>query len=130
MKFQGRIVFISEVKRGVSKAGKDWSSISVVVEEEGQYPNKMCFDAFNKEDAIDGLTIGTLVEVDFNANCNEWNGKYYNKLNIFRIDPIESIVQQQEVEKSNTDDYFKSLNRPEPTTTTTEDVDDGDGLPF
>ena len=92
LKFTGKVTFISQAETGTGKKG-EWTKTKICVEEaEGQYPNSMVFDAFNKADEIKNLSVGCIVDVLYNAKCTENNGKYYNGLNIWKIEYQQRTV--------------------------------------
>lgn len=87
---KGKVIALSPIRTGVSKTGSPWQSQDVVVEyDSGTYTNKASFVLFNK--TID-VRVNDEVEIDFNVNAREWQGKWYNTLNATDIRVV--IVQQ------------------------------------
>ena len=93
MEITGKITKMLEPQTGTSKAGKEWSKQSFVVETDEQYNNLYCFDVFGGE-KVANLTkynkVGDTVKVEFNVNTNEWEGKYFTSLSAWRIGKVES----------------------------------------
>lgn len=85
MEFKGTVTHIGKEKSGTSKSGKDWVKQEVVIKDFNQYPNTICFEAFNKQDTVMNLQIGDVVNVVYNANAREHNGKYYNSLSLWSV---------------------------------------------
>jgi len=120
MQVKGKIQQILKPESGVSRAGKEWKKQEFVIETEEQFPRKVCFTLFNdKVSLIDGLSVGEEVEVAFNVESREFNGKWYHNINAWKIDkPAEVNVPESPPEFSVQD------IPPEP-----ED-DPGNDLPF
>lgn len=85
---QGTITSISEVQTGESKAGKAWKKSGFAVETKGEYPKTVYFTVFGEE-KVDNLLkfnkVGQLVDVSFNAESREYNGKFYTDLQAWKI---------------------------------------------
>jgi hypothetical protein len=96
---QGRVIAIGEPTGGTSKAGKDWTKQGFVIDDEAkEYPKKLSFDVMNdKTNMFETLRVGQMVEVDFNVESNEYNGKFYTNAKAFKATAIggqESSVKQ------------------------------------
>ena len=97
MDFKGRITNVGTLSTGVGKEGKEWASIEVIVEDEGQYPNSAVFKLFKNGDNVKyaksfsiDYPIGTLVNIEFNMKAKEWKDpqgkvKFFQELSIWRI---------------------------------------------
>jgi hypothetical protein len=84
---KGKIDQILKPESGVSRAGKEWNKQDFVIETQEQYPKKVCFTLFgDKTSLINGLAPGTEVEVSFNIESREYNGKYFHNINAWKID--------------------------------------------
>ena len=85
---QGTITSISDVQQGESKAGKAWKKSGFAVETKGEYPKTVYFTVFGEE-KVDNLLkfnkVGQLVDVSFNAESREYNGKFYTDLQAWKI---------------------------------------------
>ena len=90
MDVKGKVIQLLPVQSGVSKAGKDWSKQEFVIETEEQFPKKICFTLFgDKLSLLNGIAIGQEVEVFFNVESREFNGKWYHNINAWRINPVQ-----------------------------------------
>lgn len=105
----GTIMFKSEVTSGISTNGYSWQRQTVVVEfpdYQGTF-RKVALQA-NKERVEDlkGLAVGEKVEVTYKVSAREWDGKWYNSVDIIRIGtPKASTPQINEAEvQPNPDD--------------------------
>lgn len=88
---KGKIIQILKAESGVSKAGKEWTKQEFVIETEDQFPKKICFTLFgDKVSLLSGLSENTEVEVSFNVESRDFNGKWYHNINAWKIDRVES----------------------------------------
>ncbi len=86
-KAKGKIEEILSSESGTSKAGKDWKKQEFVIETDEQYPRKICFTLFNdKTSLIEPFNKGDEVEVSFNIESREYNGRWFHNVNAWRID--------------------------------------------
>lgn len=96
MKLKGKIQRMLPMQQGTSKAGNQWQKVEFIVEETGsEHPDILCISAMNDHvQELLGLNIGDAVEVDFSCRCNEYNGRVYNSLNLFKIEKVDAQQQQ------------------------------------
>lgn len=126
MELIGKIIKKGQLQGGVSKAGKEWKKIEFVVETHDQYPKKACFtmmndragnfDKYQKE--------GDEVKVSFDIDSREFNGRWYNDLNAWRV---EKATQEQPKQAPV---QTAPIPQPEPAPTKEQAQDAGDNLPF
>lgn len=84
---KGKIEQILKPESGVSRAGKEWNKQDFVIETQEQYPRKVCFTLFgDKTSLIDSIAVGEEVEVSFNIESREYNGKWFHNVNAWKID--------------------------------------------
>ena len=101
MKIQGRIIFKSDIQRGVSqRTGNDWQSMDVVIEyhetPESRWTNKLCARAFNDNvEVVKAFDLGREVIAEIDHDVNQYNGRYYNEL---RIRKVEAAAEPQPTE--------------------------------
>lgn len=58
----------------------------VVTVEDGKYPQDINIEFLqDKVSLLDGLSVGQEVEVDFDLRGREYNGRYFNSLNGWKI---------------------------------------------
>lgn len=99
--FSGKITHIGSPQTGEGKNG-EWTKTTVVVEEtDGQYPNSIAFDAFNKQDLVNTLSVEQIVEVFYNTKATESNGRFFTNNSIWRVD-IKSDVTSPQTNNSST----------------------------
>ncbi len=94
-----KITKILPVEEGTSKAGKAWKKLTFVGETSEQYNNLYAFELFGEE-KVDNFNKfnkeGESVNVEFNVQCREWNGKYFTSLSAWRIDKAEGGAEGAE----------------------------------
>ncbi|WP_346856783.1 DUF3127 domain-containing protein [uncultured Draconibacterium sp.] len=84
---KGKIEQILKPESGTSKAGKEWSKQEFVIETDDQYPKKVCFTLFgDKVSLVNGLSAGQEVEVSFNMESREYNGRWFHNINAWKIE--------------------------------------------
>lgn len=84
---KGCVVDILKEETGTSKAGKEWKSRSFVIETAEQFPKKVCFTCFGeKSSLINAINNGDNVEVHFNVESREYNGRWFHQVNAWKID--------------------------------------------
>ena len=84
---KGKIQQILNPESGVSRAGNEWKKQEFVIETDEQFPRKVCFTLFgDKVSLINSLSDGEEVEVSFNVESREYNGKWFHNLNAWKIE--------------------------------------------
>lgn len=87
LSLKGKIEKILEPESGVSRAGNEWNKREFVIETDEQFPKKVCFTLFgDKTSLIQSLQAGDEVEVSFNLESREFNGKWYHNINAWKIE--------------------------------------------
>ena len=87
LQIKGKVQQILKPESGVSRAGKEWKKQEFVIETEEQFPRKICFTLFNdKVSLAEGIKEGEEVEVAFNVESREYNGKWFHNINAWKID--------------------------------------------
>jgi hypothetical protein len=85
MEITGKIIAILPQTTGQGKNGM-WRSQDYVLETGDQYPKKVCFNLFN--DKIDQfpVAIDDMVNVSFDIESREYNGRWYTSVRAWKID--------------------------------------------
>ncbi len=87
---KGKIIQILKTETGVSKSGNAWSKQEFVIETQDQFPKKICFTLFgDKVSLLNGLSENTEVDVSFNVESRDFNGKWYHNINAWKIDRVD-----------------------------------------
>lgn len=84
MEISGKIIAVLPQATGQGKNGT-WRSQDYVLETLDQYPKKVCFNLFN--DKIDQfpMAIGDDVEVSFDIESREYNGRWYTTVRAWKV---------------------------------------------
>ena len=93
MEIQGKVTNILPMRSGVSARG-EWKSQEFVITTEEQYPEMVCFQVFG-EDKINSfaLQIGEVVKVSFDISAHEYQGRFFNSVNAWKVEKLMPIAQ-------------------------------------
>jgi len=95
MDVKGTLLQILQSESGVSKSGKEWVKQDFVIETNEQFPKKVCFTLFgDKVSLINNINEGSEVEVFFNLESRDFNGKWYHNINCWKINVESQGVSQ------------------------------------
>lgn len=87
MDIQGKIIFASEPRGGVSqRSSSNWKAQDFVIETHEQYPKKCCFTVFG-EDRLNqfNIQVGEELTVSLDIDAHEYNGRWYNDIRAWRV---------------------------------------------
>lgn len=87
MEITGKVVAVLELTSGTGKNGNEWKKIDFVIETaDEKFPKKVCFTLFG--DKVNTCPmIEAMVTVSFDINAHEYNGKWFNSINAWKVDP-------------------------------------------
>ncbi len=121
LKIKGTIKKILDAESGVSKAGNEWKKQEFIIETSEQFPKNICFTLFNdKFSLLEKVKPGDEVEVSFNLESREYNGKWFHNINAWKLE--KNIAG--DMDQNAPPEYRLEDIPPEPAST------DEDGLPF
>lgn len=88
LKIKGKFIKATTTQTGTSKAGKEWSKKSFVIDTGSQYNPEIAFGLFgvDKIALLQGIEQGQEIEVYFNLNSREYKGNYYTSADAWKID--------------------------------------------
>lgn len=97
---QGTISLLCPVKSGVGKtSGKEWQSQDIVIEYNDPYktfPRHITLRIFGSERLTElQPKLGELVRVQFTVDSSEYNGRWYNNLDVVGMMRINAQQPQQ-----------------------------------
>ena len=81
----GKIIAVLPTRSGTSARGTQWSSQTAVIETHEQYPKRVAFDVLGDKITEFNLQVGEEVTVSFDINAREFNGKWWNSVNAWRV---------------------------------------------
>jgi len=109
----------------------------VIETEDGRFTQKILFQAVqDKCDMLDSFGIGDTVKIAFNVKGREFNGKYYNALEAFRVfgeKRADPISDEQDIDILDDPELFPEKGKHSPRKSELEKVpmlDQEDELPF
>lgn len=90
--FTGKLKAITNDREGTGKQG-DWKSVDLVIEEvKDKYPQSVVVKCGTKlYDQARMLKLGSTVTVNYNLKANEYQGKFYNNIEAWKLEGSESI---------------------------------------
>lgn len=96
IKEKGTITFMSEVQSGVAQSGNPWYRQTIVVDVAGYNGSfrKVALQASgNLVQDLEGAMIGDKVEISYQVTAREWNGKWYNNVDLYKVEFLEEKPQ-------------------------------------
>ena len=126
MEIKGRVIQSLGVQKGTSKAGKEWSKASIIVETDGQYPKKVALDNMKNAEEFGKLPVGSTGVFHIEVESREFNCRWYTNVNCWKweMDQAQPSAQQPQSSTPTLDSLHVNSSHPQPAT-----ADDSD-LPF
>ena len=115
-----KLVEVADVTSGTSKSGNDWTKATAIVEKvEGNYTDTYPLLVFGDKIQEAQALVGATVDVKFNVQAREYNGRWYIDLGLRFI--TASVTERPAP---------KQVSAPAPAPTKDDDDDPNGGLPF
>ena len=127
MEIKGRVIQSLGVQKGTSKAGKEWSKASVIIETDGQYPKKVALDNMKNAEEFGKLPVGSTGVFHIEVESREFNGRWYTNVNCWKWEVATPTQQPQQVPAQQ--GWEQMYQQPQAQPQTPKD-DMGDPLPF
>ena len=90
MEIIGKVVAVLELQSGTSKKGSEWKKRDFVIETlDEKFPKKVCLTLFG-ERADACPAIDNVVKVAFDIDAHEYNGKWFNSVNAWKVEPAQA----------------------------------------
>lgn len=99
VKERGTITFISEVQSGVAQSGNPWYRQTIVVDVagfNGSYRKVALQASGNLVQDLEGAMIGDKVDISYQVTAREWNGKWYNNVDLYKVEFLEPAMPQMQ----------------------------------
>lgn len=94
MQINGKLITLLSLQTGQGKNG-EWKKQEFIIETGGQYPKKVCVTAWGK--TVEYVpSIGTEVNVSFDIESREYNGKYYTEVKAFKIETVGKVAPSKD----------------------------------
>ena len=86
LEITGKVIAILPQQSGISAKGNKWVRYSFVIETQEQYPKKVLFTCTDEEKWNRwNIAIDAQYQVSFNVNAREWQGKWFNDVEAWRV---------------------------------------------
>ena len=87
MEITGKIIAALEKRTGVAKTtGNAWMAQEYVIETQGEYPKRMCFEVFGEERIKEfNIQVMDTLTVSFDIDAREYNGRWYNSMRAWKV---------------------------------------------
>ena len=98
IKEKGTIAILGKVQTGTSQSGNDWANQQIVVDVEGFNGSfrKVAFKAgTNQVRELEVMKVGDKVEISYQVTAREWQGKWYNNVDLIRIELLVEQIPQE-----------------------------------
>lgn len=85
---KGRVAKVT-TESGVSKEGKNWERVGVLITTDSQYDPNVYFGTTAKcGEFAKTLKTGQEVEIEYNLKSREYNGRWYTEANAWKINVV------------------------------------------
>lgn len=86
MKLFAKVYAVEPIQHGMSENG-EWVRRTVVIETLENDPKLIALDAYGERRVgwLDDLTCGQFVELTFNIEAHEHEGRWYNRVNLLSL---------------------------------------------
>lgn len=127
MDITGKLSELLPEQGGQGKTGNAWRKRSFVIETmDTQYPKKVCFDVWgDKIDQLQTVGIGEEIEVSFDIESREFNGKWYTNAKAWKFEKKEAGAEAPQNQGNNTLPGVGEMPPPPPPS-----LEPTDDLPF
>lgn len=88
-KISGIVTAVSPTRE--DNGNKPYKSCKITVKEDGEHPNVVQLDYYKGGESVKFFrapSVGDRVNVEFNIRQNEYQGKAYNTINVWKIDVL------------------------------------------
>ena len=88
---------MSEIQSGTSQSGNGWARQTIVVDIAGYNGSyrKLALKAGTQQvQDLQEMQVGDLVEFSYQVTATEWQGKWYNNVDLYKIDFVEEAEPQ------------------------------------
>jgi hypothetical protein len=99
MNIKAKLVQLLPLQTGMGKNGQ-WRKQDIIVETEGQYPKKICISIWGDKINEKQLIIDNQLDIDFELESREFNGKWYTDIRAWKIVSSEDKIVSSLIENS------------------------------
>lgn len=91
MNIKAKLIQLLPLQTGMGKNGQ-WRKQDIIVETEGQYPKKICISIWGDKINEKQLLIGNELDIHFELESREFNGKWYTDIRAWKIVSVEDKI--------------------------------------
>jgi Domain of unknown function (DUF3127) len=106
MEISGKIIQLLSLQTGQGKNGP-WKKQEFILETGDTYPKKVCIAVWGDKIDINSFKPGDTVNVSFDVESREFNGKWYTDVRAWKI---VAGQQSQQVPAANTSQEYSDIN--------------------
>lgn len=95
---KGTISHMSEVTSGTSTSGRDWARMNILIEVPGFQGSitKLSFQVgTDRINDVQAFSVGDKVEIGWSIYAREYNGRWYNNVDLVNIKSQEGSTAQE-----------------------------------
>ena len=99
VKERGTITFMSDVQSGMSQNGNPWYRQTIVVDVagfNGSYRKVALQASGNIVGDLENAQIGDKVEVSYQVTAREYQGRWYNNVDLYKVQFLEPAMPQMQ----------------------------------
>ena len=94
MEIKGKCIAVADLRSGQSQSGNNWQKRDFVIETSEKYPRKVSCTLFGDKVSL-CPSVGSYVSVSFDIDAHEYNGKWYNQINAWKVEQAQAQAQAQ-----------------------------------
>lgn len=101
LEIKGKITKRLPIEKGTSKAGKEWTKQTIVIDNGDQYNPNVAISFFgdDKVKMLENFKEGQDVAIGVNISSKEFNGKWYNQIDGWMIKAADQTKNAPIVEE-------------------------------
>lgn len=126
MEITGKAIAALQPRKGISKrTGEEWMTREYVIETQEQYPKKMVFEVFGREN-IEKFNIrkDDIITVHFDIDAREWQGRWFNQIRAWKVEHAAASTPAPSAAPASSQSAPAPVRQPEPKSSA------DDNLPF
>jgi hypothetical protein len=85
MQLTAKLIQLLPPQTGSGRNG-EWKKQDIIVETDGQYPKKVCISIWGDKAAPSVLQIGNILDISFDVESREYNGRWYTDVKAWRVE--------------------------------------------
>ena len=108
MELKGKLVQLLPMQSGEGKNGT-WKKQEIIIETQGQYPKKVCISIWGDKISADQLVIGNELNVSFDVESREYNGRWYTDVKAWKVETSGSKGSASQANGEQNEQYNNDL---------------------